>query len=53
MEWLFGIALAVFILAIYVFSGDSTRCKECGEETVEVGYSGYKRKCMHCGWHSK
>jgi len=27
-------------------------CPLCGSETVEVGYSGYKRKCLHCKWDS-
>lgn len=32
---------------------DDGTCPLCGSETVEVGYSGYKRKCLHCKWSSE
>lgn len=53
MEWLFGLLVAGMFIAAYLAAKDQDTCPDCGEKTVEVGYQGYKRKCLHCGWRKK
>lgn len=52
MEWIVGIFLGAAVLYLYL-RADDTKCPNCGEETVEVGYSGYKRKCTTCKWSNE
>ncbi len=51
MEWIFGIVVAAAILYLYLRAG-GTKCPNCGEDTIEVGYEGYKRKCQSCKWRN-
>jgi ribosomal protein L37AE/L43A len=49
MIWLLLGIMAVIATVHWVMKDDTT-CPLCKEDTVEVGYEGYKRKCLHCGW---
>lgn len=53
MEWIGGIMLGAGLFVYLWLKGDDTKCPNCGEDTVEVGYSGYKRKCTTCKWNNQ
>lgn len=43
------IAIAAIIGALWIVF-EQTECPVCKHETVEVGFEGWRRKCLHCGW---
>lgn len=45
------VIMGLVALIVSIFR-DNGKCPVCYGETVEVGYEGYRRKCLNCGWNN-